>query len=224
MNLLAIETTGSSLGLTFLQENRGRIQCRTKIVKSRAKQSDDLIPSLEKFIRTLNISVKDVDVWAVDMGPGSFTGVRVGVSVGRAVAQTLNVPLIGISSLEAIAARVKTSSRPTLISAIRPAVAGEVYGALYLKIGDTLETILAPAWLPEEDFEKNRNKTREKFKKIGFLETREEPHPEAIARLAQKKLARSSRGTRFSFEAVVPMYLQPSWAERSKKVRASGSR
>jgi tRNA threonylcarbamoyladenosine biosynthesis protein TsaB len=90
-------------------------------------------------------------VWVVDVGPGSFTGVRIGVAAARALAQGFKKPLMGISGLEAMA--FKKRKTPGLLAAVRPALTAEVYGAVYIGKKETLTPVLSPRWTSAADFE-----------------------------------------------------------------------
>jgi tRNA threonylcarbamoyladenosine biosynthesis protein TsaB len=80
-----------------------------------------------------------VSVVAVDIGPGLFTGLRVGIATAKAMAQALRVPMIGLSSLDLLAFPVRTS--PRLIVAAIDARRGELYSALYRQVPGGVQRI-----------------------------------------------------------------------------------
>ena len=109
---------------------------------------------------------QDLGFIAVCIGPGGFTGTRIGVAIARTLAQQLNIPLFGISALAAVAHHQLTSEDPlegltvsnSNLSAqdmaiTMPAKRGAVYGAIYSWDGDTLNTMLEDTVLPAQDWE-----------------------------------------------------------------------
>src|SRR4051812_39002916 len=102
MRLVSFETSGDHLGLGYLFDKNKKSTLQSLFKPKPLQQAEILIPELERFLRRLGIKGKQVDAWVVDVGPGSFTGVRIGVSTARAVAQGFQKPLVGVSSLEAI--------------------------------------------------------------------------------------------------------------------------
>ncbi len=91
--------------------------------------------------------MEDVDAYAVAAGPGSFTGVRVGLTTVKAWAEVCGKPIVPVSRLEAIA--VEASSGTTFVSAFANAQRGQVFGAVYMRnqrglarMGD--EMVIAP--------------------------------------------------------------------------------
>ena len=81
----------------------------------------------------------EVGVVAVDVGPGLFTGLRVGVATAKALAQALRVPMVGLSSLDLLAYRQRGTRR--LIAAVIDARRGEVFSALYRKVPGGLQRV-----------------------------------------------------------------------------------
>ncbi|WP_208434979.1 tRNA (adenosine(37)-N6)-threonylcarbamoyltransferase complex dimerization subunit type 1 TsaB [Bartonella phoceensis] len=75
----------------------------------RTGHAEKLIGSIVQIIEQTNITLNQVDRIAVNIGPGSFTGVRVGVSTARALALALEIPAVGVSALEALAAQTITN-------------------------------------------------------------------------------------------------------------------
>ena len=70
--------------------------------------SETLMPIVKNTLSELNITLNDIDLIVCDNGPGSFTGIRIGVATSKAFSDSLNITEIGISSLEALAYNVKT--------------------------------------------------------------------------------------------------------------------
>jgi tRNA threonylcarbamoyladenosine biosynthesis protein TsaB len=92
-------------------------------------RQDNVIPALQQILRWTGLSLSTVGGVSVGTGPGLFTGLRVGVEAGKGLAQVLNVPIIGIPSLDALAFGVRHTDR--LIGAVIDARRGEVFYAFY---------------------------------------------------------------------------------------------
>ena len=98
------------------------------------------IPSVEEVCAASGCLITDIDVLAVDVGPGLFTGLRVGVATAKALGQALSVGLVGVSSLDILAAAVLAPDRsepdgpalPPVVAAVVDARRGEVFAAAYV--------------------------------------------------------------------------------------------
>lgn len=88
-----------------------------------------LMPAIEQLLEECGIAVADLEKIAVSSGPGSYTGLRIGVTVAKTLAWDQQIPIVGISSLAAIAGNFSFATEPVvpLIDARR----GNVYGAVY---------------------------------------------------------------------------------------------
>lgn len=96
------------------------------------RHAETLVPAIEFVCKHARIEMKEISAIAVDVGPGLFTGMRVGVATAKALAQALRVPMIGLSSLDLLAFPVRHSDR--LIAAVIDARRGEVFWALYRQV------------------------------------------------------------------------------------------
>lgn len=99
-----------------------------------------LFSLLNEIIEKTEISLRDIELFAVGIGPGSFTGVRIALSVMKTFSYLENKPLIGISTLDVIAYNLKAEIKE-LICPIVDAKRGNLYSAIYQKIDDKLERI-----------------------------------------------------------------------------------
>ncbi len=99
----------------------------------RGKQhAEVLTPAIEFTCRQARIELSEISVVAVDLGPGLFTGLRVGVAAAKAMAHALRVPMIGVASLDLLAFPVRYS--PKLIVAAVDARRGELFTAFYRQV------------------------------------------------------------------------------------------
>ena len=93
----------------------------------RPAHARELLPTVDDVMSRAEVEFGDLDAIAVGVGPGTFTGLRIGVATARALAKANDLPVRAVSSLEALAAGMTGSSRLALIDAKR----GEVYAALF---------------------------------------------------------------------------------------------
>lgn len=103
--------------------------------------SKSLFPEIEEILSGGGYSVEDLTAIAVSLGPGSFTGVRIGVVAGKTLAQILGIPIMGLSILEVLARGV-LPYKGFVFSSI-DARRNEIFGALYVAEGQKLSPILS---------------------------------------------------------------------------------
>jgi len=89
----------------------------------------NLIPAIDDLLKNSNLKIDDVNVIVIGSGPGSYTGLRIGMEMARTFAQLLEIPIIGIASMDAIAYR--NAYNKAIICPVIDAKRGEVYTALY---------------------------------------------------------------------------------------------
>jgi len=108
----------------------------------RATHGETLLPGLARALEHAGLALSDIDLFAVGLGPGSFTGVRIGVATAKGLALAEQKPLVGLTSLRAIARGMAAGAvRAVAVDAHK----GEVYCALYeLRADGTLHERLAP--------------------------------------------------------------------------------
>ena len=99
MWVLGIETAGDFGGVALWREGADPLELK---FPARKKHAERLAPAVEEILSRAGISPRDVGLIAVDVGPGSFTGVRIGIAFSKAMAQALGVPLVGVRQTEAL--------------------------------------------------------------------------------------------------------------------------
>lgn len=178
-----------------------------------------LLPSVESLLK--NAGLRRPDYVAVGIGPGSYTGLRIGVTVARTLAWTWEVPLLGIHSLTALALNAGWQAKPvvTLVDAKQ----GEVYAAVYRWQGGLPRLVQAPViGVPDvlrPDLPKEAAWVGDGCAAFGIEPTVPEAVSDAVGVL---KLARERflRGERDRIPTVLPMYLRASEAERRLEARS----
>lgn len=104
MKILSIDTASNICGVSIL-ENENLI-CNLDILTEKS-HSENLMPLIEKVFKDTSLELKDMDLIACDIGPGSFTGIRIGVATSKSFVDSINIPCIGINSLESLAYNIK---------------------------------------------------------------------------------------------------------------------
>ena len=119
-----------------------------------------LIPTIVSILKNNKITMQDIDVIGTNVGPGSFTGIRACVTVARVMAQQLNIPLVGVSSLE-ILSKIAGNNNKTIV--VLDARKQHFYSAIY----ENSKEIQAPELVSNEDLLKldfnNANVIADKF-------------------------------------------------------------
>jgi tRNA threonylcarbamoyl adenosine modification protein YeaZ len=126
MMLLAIDTSTDSAGLALVQDGRTLAETTWRCGQN---HSVELLPHLTRLLEEAEVELKSVGCILVARGPGSFNGLRVGLSTAKGLAFSLGIPIIGISSLALEAGQHAESDLP--IGPIFNAGRGEIATALY---------------------------------------------------------------------------------------------
>lgn len=127
MNILAVDTSGPVAGVAVLRD--GEVAYEGAAV-NRLTHSVNLMPMVEEALGRAGLDVSEIDLYAAVTGPGSFTGVRIGVSAIKGMAHGAGKPCVGVDALEALAMGVCLTD--ALLCPIQDARAGQVYGAAFL--------------------------------------------------------------------------------------------
>ena len=136
MNLLALETSTEYLSLAVMKAGEEF----TYEVNAGQSHSQIILPQLQILLEKANIKLNDLQGIAFGAGPGSFTGVRIAASVAQGLGLGTCLPVMGISTLLALA----EASGESRIIACLDARMGEIYHAAYEKIDDEWITIIEP--------------------------------------------------------------------------------
>lgn len=100
MKILCLETSSNLCSVAILEDTKtiDKIELNNGLT-----HSETLMPLIQKILEKNNLTLKNIDLIAVDIGPGSFTGLRIGIATAKAFADSMNIPCIGVSSLEILA-------------------------------------------------------------------------------------------------------------------------
>ncbi len=139
MKILAVDTSTKHLSLAV---SDGDKTIASRNVRPRKDLSMTITFDIERVLAKANVRLTDLDGFVVGLGPGSFTSLRVGLSMLKAFVMVTGKPVVGISSLDAVAMNVRTSrvrqSAGAQVCVINDARRGMVYSSLYDKKDDGL--------------------------------------------------------------------------------------
>lgn len=100
MLTLAIDTSTSVGGVAIVDDDRLVAACALNVKRT---HSERLMSMVERVVSDSDLKVRDIEAIACGVGPGSFTGVRIGVSAAKCLSYTLNIPIVGVCVLDAMA-------------------------------------------------------------------------------------------------------------------------
>jgi len=134
MTILAIESTSRMGGISIIKNG--------KIIAENMHSGFEtycarLVPDIENMLNCLDISWKDLNGVAVSIGPGSFTGLRIGIATAKAISFCLDIPILGIPTLDALAMNI-TPCPDLLICPVIDARKEQIYTAIYRHTQDGL--------------------------------------------------------------------------------------
>lgn len=132
---LGIETANAPLSIAVVKDGKVLAEVVQNI---KLTHSVGAMPAIEEVLNKAGIAPVEIDAVAVSEGPGSYTGVRIGVTLAKTFAWAIQKPLVGVSSLKALAANVKMSD--TVVCALFDARRQNVYAGVYE--GTQLTTVI----------------------------------------------------------------------------------
>src|SRR3989475_11862936 len=146
MRMLAIETATPVQSVALLEDDRLLAEASYDAKGSRGGL---LLPTVDHVLRKAGVAAKDLAAVAVSIGPGSFTGLRVGLATAKGLALGSGAAVVGVSTLEALAAGYEPAAEITICTLL-DAYRGEVYLAVFKRRAGRLERLHADAVLAPE--------------------------------------------------------------------------
>lgn len=143
--ILAIDTStpAGSVAITCGEQLIGELFLRAK-----GTHTDHLLSSIQRLLEMLSLGIEDLNAIAVVLGPGSFTGLRVGIATAKGLALAAGIPLIGVSSLQTLAFQAPFARHR--VCALLDARKNEVYAGFFHWGNGTPESLGAEEVLPPE--------------------------------------------------------------------------
>ncbi|SEA92697.1 tRNA threonylcarbamoyladenosine biosynthesis protein TsaB [Thalassobacillus cyri] len=227
MNVLAIDTSNQILGVSVMKDGEVAGELITNIKKNHSVR---LMPAVDQLMKETAIAPSDLSKIIVAKGPGSYTGVRIGLTTAKSMGWALNIPVVGVSSLEVLA--YQGMFFDGYICPFFDARRGLVYTGLYnqemqlvkaetnLLMTDWLEELKAsdkPVLFLSPDIESHQEAIEEMMEDKAVIPPKalHVPHPSALALAGQNKEAGP-------LHALVPNYLrlveaEAKWLEQQGK-------
>lgn len=230
MLILAIESATIEVGCALVDGDGVLAEVR---VARRRRHAETLTPAIQFACEQAGVTLSEVAVVAVDVGPGLFTGLRVGVATAKAIAAALGVPMVGVSSLDLLAFPARFSSRR--IGAVIDARRGELFTAFYRQVPGGVQREADPVVCSPEDLLAEVLASRDDhlllgdgarryadlFAEVGHVEVADASmaHP-SVAALGHLARAQALREEWVRPHDLAPEYLRPPDAEINWDTRA----
>ena len=234
MLILAIDCSEKISSVALVLD--GRLAAQTTVANRDRDHSGNLLPVTESLMKAAGYSYGDVDCFAVSAGPGSFTGVRIGVSTVKGLAFGRGKPCVGVSTLEALACNFTDTDG--LICPVLDARRGNLYNALFRVSNGNMERLTDDRLISAHDlaaelllyseniyfcgggYDIMTSEMSGKGRIADVSPLRRYQTGYGVALAAQKKIG---RGETTDDVSLAPTYLRPSSAERQKNGNAEKS-
>ena len=219
MKILSIDTSSNICGVAILEDEN---LIKEINLDDGLTHSESLMPTIDQIFKDTRLQLKSIDLLVVDKGPGSFTGIRIGSSTVMAFADSLGIPTVGISSLEALAHNIETNG---IICSLIDAKNSNCYCGIY-ELKDGSYALLQPFFAEHiDEIIKDLNKYNEPICFVGsgavvnkdlLLKNFQDSTFSNNNNLSAYKLgiAGFKSYKENNYEDAVPLYLRKSQAER----------
>lgn len=223
MKILAIDTSSEICSTAILEDD---VLIDENNLDNGRTHSENLMPLVDELLKRNNINIKEIGLISCVVGPGSFTGIRIGVSSMKPIAEVLGISLASITSLEVLAKNVTINDEEKIVSLI-DARNNQVYAGIFDKEYNLVEDYIADDIM--EVIEKIK-----KYKNITFVGNGSIFHKEfLISNIKNAKFAEENKQSAknagilgykkylennlHTADTIIPIYLRKSQAERLKK-------
>lgn len=226
MIILGIDTSAKTASVGLVEDNN---IIEDLFINEGLTHSETLVPMIDEILNKNNYSINDIDAFAVNNGPGSFTGIRIGVAVVKGLVLKSNKPCYEVSTLDSIAYNCK--DKTGIVVATMDARRNQVYNAIYkaednritkivsdrsiliedlyneIKEYDCNVYIVGDGQINVQNYYKDNNMNKESFIYPDYIENLQKGSNTAL--IAFDNLEESKTG-----ESILPSYLKLSQAEQ----------
>ncbi|MBP3597289.1 MAG: tRNA (adenosine(37)-N6)-threonylcarbamoyltransferase complex dimerization subunit type 1 TsaB [Clostridia bacterium] len=212
MKILAIDTTSKICSVALLEDEKIIDEIN---LDSGLTHSENLMPLVKKILEKNEVQLKEINLIGVDVGPGSFTGIRIGVASTKAMAEVWNIPVASITSLETLARSVETNNPiVSLIDARNNQVYMGIFDNKYNKIEEYLADDINIAIEKIKKYETisivgdgsiiHKELLLQNIKNIDFSENNEQ-YARNVGKMSYKKYLENDLK---NADTVIPIYLR----------------
>jgi len=230
MKILAIDSSATAASAALVEDGKvlGEFYINTRLTHSQT-----LMPMVDEVLKCTQTELADVDLFAVSAGPGSFTGVRIGVASVKGLAMAQGKPCVGVSTLEAIARNLEHVEGT--VCAVMDARCQQVYNAMFTARGGELERLTPDRALSVEELSQECENyakplflvgdgaklcyNKERFRELGAVLPPEPLVYQRACGVAKAAARVFAQGGAVSAAALMPFYLRLPQAERELKKR-----
>lgn len=227
MILLGLDTSAKAASAAVSDETQLLAEA---MVNTKLTHSQTIMPMVQSMLENAHIALNQVDVFAVSVGPGSFTGLRIGIAAVKGMAMALQKPCVAVSTLEALAYNLRGFEG--IVCAVMDARCNQVYTASFRASGGAVERLTEDSALPIEELDRQLKQFHEPVFFVGdgaYLCYNNKNMCISNARLAPEHLVNQSAASvcglalerikaapmaAVSAEAILPVYLRLPQAER----------
>jgi tRNA threonylcarbamoyladenosine biosynthesis protein TsaB len=228
MNILSLDTSAEVCTAAICNDAK---LIAEMTVNTGNTHSQTLLPVIEQILKISELTLDDIDCFACSTGPGSFTGVRIGVATLKGIAYGKNKPCISVSSLEALAYNL--IGYEGILCPVMNARRNQVYNALFECKGGKITRLCPDRALSIEELDEELSSCDKKiflsgdgyditvkgFKKTNVEYVPERSRPQSGYSVARCALEKYNLGEILSDLEIAPIYLRPSQAERERNER-----
>ncbi len=208
MKFLAINTAGDGTLVVAVNDNK-----TAYVSNQNFKQASEIIiPNIDEALKKVDLTVNEVDFICCVIGPGSFTGIRIGVSTARAFAYACNKPCVAVNYLSVMAHANLNKDTETIIS-IADGSNGTAYVAVY---DNKYNEIFAPHVIPSNDLNTFLATVDEPYVVVGdtFAEKKYNAINCSTDANALIKCAMHYKDNKINYTRLIPLYIRVSQAEK----------
>ncbi len=228
MITLSLDTTAQIASAAIVKN--GKTLCEYT-VNSGNTHSVTLLPMIKHMLETVKLTTKDIDMYAVSVGPGSFTGVRIGVSTVKGLAFADNVPCVGVSALEAMAENLRGLGG--VICPVINARRSQVYTALFKSEEGRIERLCEDTMLVISELEEKLREfdsvwfVGDAYDMVSYMTDNVTPaclrnvNAVGVANVGERIYNSAEDKSVFTDAALLPIYLKKTQAEREREERLS---
>ena len=149
MRILGIDTSGT-VAAAAIYDSEADLLLGQQLVYTKRTHSQVILPLVQRLLEDTGLDISDIDRFAVAAGPGSYTGLRIGIAAVKAMAFAQGTECCGISTLKALSFQAHLAGKST-VCAVMKARKGLVYAGIYCFNGMECTCLMEDALMPEEE-------------------------------------------------------------------------